>query len=237
MNLIKETIKLPVQYSINGDAEDKRNELALAAIEVKAITCAKENEQAAVAVRSIRDYLKSVEATRQLLTKPLLDAQRLIKSLADDHCAPLLAEQQRIERLAIAFSQAEARRVVEEERKRQEAFLKAEAVRMEAERKAEEARQAALKKNATAKDVRTADKLEAKAIVAEEKVQAVIAAPPPEVARSKGQQTKKVLRFEVTDLAALVKARPDLCKIEAKPSAINSVCTPEMPNPPPWLKL
>ena len=62
-------------------------------------------------------------------------------------------------------------------------------------------------------------------------VQAVIAAPEPVMEKAKGQTTKQVLRYEVTDILALVKARPDLCKIEAKASAINSTCHPNLPIP------
>jgi DNA primase len=235
-SLIKETIVLPVGYSVNAEAEEQRNELALRGAEIKSITNANQNEDAGEIVRSIRSYLKSVEAMRQTLTKPLLEGQRLLKALADDHTSPLLAEVQRIERLAVAFSQAEQRRVAEEERKRQEAFQKAEAIRLEAERKAQAAAQK-LADEENKRNANSAAKAEAKVVAAEQAVQIIIAAPLPEVARSKGQQTKRVLKFEVTDIYALVKARPDLCSIEAKASAVNATCTPEMPNPPPGLRL
>lgn len=235
-SFIKEVIKLPATYSANAKAEESRNELALRGVKITAITTAAANDTAGEVVREIRAYLKSVEAMRTTLTKPLLEGQRLLKALADDHCAPLISEQQRIERLALSFSQAEQRRVQEEERKRQETLQKAEQERLEAERKAQAAA-AKLAEEENKRNSNSMNKAEAKVIVAEEKVQAIIAAPVPEVAKSKGQQTKKTLCFEVTDLAALVKARPELCKIEPKPSAINAVCTPEMANPPPGLRL
>lgn len=235
-SLIKETIKLPITYSVSGDAEDHRNELVLDGKAITTITTAAKNEEAGVIVREMRTYVKSVEDMRVILTKPLLEGQRLLKALADDHVAPLKDEIARIERTGLAFVQAERRRVEDEERKRQIAFQQAEQERIEAERKAQAAAQK-LADDESKRNANAAAKAEVKVIAAEEKVQAIIAAPVPEVARVKGQQVKKTLKYEVTDIYALVKARPDLCKIEAKASAINATCTPEMPNSPPGLRL
>lgn len=235
-SLIKETIKLPVTFSINAEAEQARNELALRGRDITTITTAASNAEAAEVVRDIRAYIKSVETARQTLTKPLLEGQRLLKTLSDDHCAPLLAEQQRIERVAVSFAQAEARRVAEEERKRQEALAKAEEERQEAERVAA-AKLAKAEASGSTRDIKAAQKAEQAVIAAETATQNIVMAPPAEVARTKGQQTKKVLCFEVTDINALVKARPDLCKIEAKASAINATCTPDMAKVPPGLRL
>lgn len=233
MKLIKEKITLPVTYSVNAEDEEFRNQLALRATSVHAVTCTDDNERAGEMVREIRSHIKSVELTRQALTKPLLDAQRLLKSLADDHCQPLIEEQQRIERLAVGFAQSEQRRVAREEAERRAAYEKAAREQQEAEEKA--AKAAARAKTDAGLD--KALKAEEKAVVAAERVAEVIAAPMPVVSRVKGQQTKKVLKWEVTDIQALVKARPDLCNIQPKPSAINAVCIPEMPDIPPGLKL
>lgn len=67
--------------------------------------------------------------------------------------------------------------------------------------------------------------------------QGIMAEPVVSAARAQGQQLRQMLRWEVTDLMALVAARPDLCKIEPKASAIQATCVPEMPNLPPGLKL
>lgn len=53
----------------------------------------------------------------------------------------------------------------------------------------------------------------------------------PVMDKARGQTMRQKLCYEVTDIMALVKARPDLCKIEAKASAINSTCIPEVPVP------
>jgi DNA polymerase III alpha subunit (gram-positive type) len=237
MQLVTQVIDLPNYYSVTEEAESVRNEIALSASKVTSVTTAAQNEQAANAVRIIRLHVKEVEDMRQKLTRPLLEGQRLLKALSDDHCAPLLEQKSRLERLAVGFSQAEARRVQEEERIRQAEFRKAEEARLKAEKEAAEKAAKADRASATTKDIKAASKAEEKVIAAEAAVQAVIAAPLPEVSKSRGQQTKKVMCFEVTDLNALVAARPDLCKIEAKASAINAVCKPDMVNVPPGLRL
>ena len=226
-SLIKETISLPERYSVTGDAEEARNELALAANRVVAVADAGSNEVAGQVVRNIRAYVKAVEAVRTSITKPLFDAQKLVKSLADDHCAPLLAEQQRIERLAVGFAQAEARRVAREEEERQAAYRKAEAERAALEEKARLLAEKANTEKQQITAIKTAQAAEAKAA----EVATVLATPPPVAAKSKGQQTKRVLKYEVTDIRALYAARPELCTIEEKASAIKAVCVPELPVP------
>lgn len=227
MNLIKESITLPAAYSVTGDAEEYRNALVLRAGQVTAVTSAAQNEQAGVVVREIRKHVKDVEAMRQTLTKPLLDAQRLLKSLADDHVTPLTVEISRIERLATDFQESERRRVAEEERKRQEEFTRLETQRLAAEAKATEAAQ----KMNTPKQLDAAVKAEEIAAQAEAKVQTLLAAPMPTLQRAKGQAMKQYLRWEVTDIKALYAARPELCNVEPKPAAIQSTCVPEIPVP------
>ena len=227
MKLIKEQINLPVQYSADAEAEELRNALVLKSRKVTAITKASENAEAGLAVRNIRTHLKGVEAARVELTKPLLDAQRLLKSLADDHSAPLRDEVTRVERLATNFMEAEQRRVAAEEAARQKAFQEAQAKQFAAE---DAARKAAAKMTTDA-GLAKAEKLEAKAVAAADAVQTIIAAPAPEVQRAKGQTMKQVLKYEVEDIRKVYAARPELCTIEIKPSAVLSTCNPELPVP------
>ena len=236
MKLVKQPITVPTTFSITAEAEEARNEVALRGMAVKVVTSGEQNEVAGSVVRDIRAYVKSVEAMRVTLTKPLLEGQRLLKALSDDHCAPLAAEQQRIERLAVDFAKAEARRVAEEERKRHEAYMAAEQARLDAERRAREAAELAAEMD-TKRSAKAAEKLEAVAVAAEAKVQEIIAAPMPEVARSRGQQTRRELRVEVTDIRALAAARPDLVKMEPNLVGIKATLVPESPNMPPGLKL
>lgn len=198
LKLVKEPYQPLPLLSIAAEAEDRRNELVQSALAVTQITCGSENEVARNVAVEIRQHLKDVEATRAELTKPLLEGQRMLKKLSDDHASPLKDSLERLERLATAF--------VVSERDRTAAEMKAR-LDLAAEAKTDT------------------------------DFQSVMAEPIQGESRARGQQLRQVLRWEVTDLSALVKARPDLCKIEPKGSAIQAVCVPEMPNLPPGIRL
>lgn len=233
ISLIKESITLPAMFGITADVEEKRNSLVLASAAIKTVATAQDQAMAVNAARNIRTWLKEVEAARVALTKPLLDTQRQLKALADDHCQPLLEEQRRVERLVTSFQESEQRRVRAEEQARAEAIAKAERERIAAEELAREAYDNLQTQEQLNQAIAVEDEAKAATAVSD----AIIAAPLPEVNKAKGAATRRVMRWEVTDINALVKARPDLCKIEAKASAIQAVCVPEMPNPPPGLRL
>ena len=192
MKLCKTELNPIPILSIDGEAEERRNELALEARKITSIATAGENDTARNIAVEIRTHVKEVEAARVSLTKPLLDGQRMLKKLADDHVAPLEAELQRLQRLATVF-------------------LEAEQVRVAAEMKARLELAAEAKTDADF------------AVIANEAM--------PAEAQAQGQTLRKVLKWEVTDLRALYLARPELCKLEAKASAINVSCVPEMPVP------
>ena len=192
MKLCKTELNPIPILSIDGEAEERRNELALEARKITSIATAGENDTARNIAVEIRTHVKEVEAARVSLTKPLLDGQRMLKKLSDDHIAPLEAELQRLQRLATVF-------------------LEAEQVRVAAEMKARLELAAEAKTDADF------------AVISNEAM--------PAEARAQGQTLRKVLKWEVTDLRALYLARPELCKLEAKASAINVSCVPEMPVP------
>jgi len=226
-SLIAETIALPPVFSITHEALMERDEIALRAFFITAITDAAQNNAAREAAVEIRRYIKAVEANRTSLTKPLLDAQKTMKALADQHVAPLGQELLRLETLAGDFLVADQRRVAREEAARQEAYQKAEAER----KAAEQASLAAAAAIITEEQLDVALKKEQVAIAAEASVQQIIQAPTPRLDKASGQSLKKVLRYEVTDIGALAAARPDLVRIEPNCSGIQSTCIPEIPVP------
>lgn len=116
--LIRQVIELPPQFSVTAESEQERNELALRGREILSVTTSTEQNSAVEAARDLRSYVKGVEIMRKALTDPLLTAQRRLKALADDHCAPLIDEQGRIENLVSRYQEAERKRVAEEEAKR-----------------------------------------------------------------------------------------------------------------------
>lgn len=236
VSLFKQSIKLPEVLGVNEVALQRQGTLLKPMLAVKKVTNAKEQELAVAAARDVQTYVKSVKDAGLTFRRPINDFVSLIKKTEDEHLAPLLQEQDRIKKLCADFQEKENRRIAAEEAAQREAYAKAEQERLELERKANEA---ALKaaESGKAKDMKKADELQNQAAAAEQTVQQILAVPLPEKAKPIGLGTRKVLRWEVTDINALVKARPDLCKIEPKASAINATCIPEMPNKPPGLKL
>ena len=192
MKLTKTELSALPTLAIDELVEERRNELAIEARCITSIATAGENDTARNIAVEIRTHVKEVEAARVSLTKPLLDGQRMLKKLADDHVAPLEAELQRLQRLATVFLVEEEARVAAEMAARLE--LAAEAV--------------------SDSDF---------AIISNEAL--------PVEARAQGQTLRKVLKYEVLDIHAIYRARPELCNLTIKASAVNSTCVPELPVP------
>jgi hypothetical protein len=120
------------------------------------------------------------------------------------------------------FQLAEQRRVAEEERKRL-----AELARIEQERRGLEAKAAAAAEKArTAKQQERAAEAEAEANLAALKVQEALRAPLPQVEKPKGMAVRRDVKWRCDDVRKLYAARPELCNLEAKASAIRAVCFP-----------
>lgn len=218
--------KLPIA-SLDASAKQLAENLILQSQEIKAVTDSTTQNSAVDAARAIRSHLAEVESTRVSLTKPLLEKQRLVKAIADDYCAPLLAEQKRVERMVTDFQQAERRRVEAEQKELAEKIAKAEAERIAAEQLAREAASGM----ASEADLKQALEAEALAKANAEAAQAIIRAPLPAANKAKGAATKRVMRYEVLDIAAVAKARPELVKMEIKAAAVLSTCVPELAVP------
>lgn len=133
MKLIKQEITLPPLFGVTEEAEAQRNDLVLRAATNAVVTNPIEQNSAVQSARDIRGMLRDVEDTRTALKKPMLDAGRLLDSLARDFSAPLSAELGRIERLVTDFQQVEDRRVALAEQQRREDFERLAAERLAAE--------------------------------------------------------------------------------------------------------
>jgi len=198
MNLVKTPYApLPV-LSITPEAEDRRNELAISALEIKAITNQEQNERARNIAVEIRNHIKEVDAAASSLSRPIDDAKKSLLALKRDHCEPLSNGLKHLDGLATVFLKSESKRIEAEEKARLDLAAEAKT---------------------------------------DQDFHSVMAAPIVEESRARGQQMRKVLRWQVTDIAALANARPDLVRMEPKASAIQAVCIPEMPNLPPGLRL
>jgi len=222
----KESFKLPQLLGITSDAEEQRNELALAAVKCKSVSNVDEQAKAASAAVGIQTYIKSVRDAGLAFRRPINDFASLIKKTEDEHIYPLLEEKSRLGVLLADFDAKERRRVAEEERKRQAQFQQAETDRLEKERLANEAATKA-EASGNKKAIKKAEQLADAATAAGDTVQSIIGAAVPERSRASGVAVKEVLKWEVTDIGTLYRARPELCNIEPKASAIKATCNPD----------
>lgn len=178
--------------------------------------------QAAATEKAVnaQGFLKRLEASRKAVKAPILEIGRRIDALADELAAPVKAEMNRVGGLVAKFQQAEAIRVererVEREKREREA--------MEAARIAAEKQRQAAAAMTTEADLNAAIQAETAAKVAEKQMYDTLTAPAPAAVKASGSITKKVLRYEVTDIHALYKAMPHLVKLEPNVMAIKSTC-------------
>jgi len=202
--LIREVVPPLPQFGIDPAAEETRNSLLITSFQLKVATTAVEANSVGEAARDIRSFIAATRALGMSLRRPLKAAQERIKYIEDDYLKPLEAEQERLERVQGEFTKAERERVALEATARAEAIAALERDRLAAEQ--------------------LGDPALAKA-ASEEWLKAVTV-PLPEVHKVVGQTTRRVMCYEVTNIAKLAAARPELVKIEPKASAIRSVCVP-----------
>jgi len=133
------------------------------------------------------------------------------------------------ERLETERKLAAERLAAERERQRIEAEAEAKAASIKSARQRAifEAQQQRLADERAERDhaqaVLAAAGLEAK----QKELEAAIRAPLPEAERATGQSSRRYVKFRVTDARAVFTARPELCTLEVKPSAVSAVCFPK----------
>lgn len=191
--------------------------------------------QATKRIKEIEDdYCGPLELEQKRLERVSLDWHQAEQRRVQEEERVRQVELQRLERerqAAEQLAREEADRIrlaseaAEREARAREAAITneadlAKAVEQEAARKAEAARQQALA-DAAAEEARKAS----------EASQAALRAPMPEARKIGGMPVKKTMKWEVTDIHALYKARPELVKLDPKPAAILSTCFPEQEVP------
>lgn len=232
MNEVLATSKRLDEIEVSGSAEfeSKRTELVYSAAEIERVTNAEEQEVAVLVGKDIKGLLNKIEKSRKEVKQPVLDLGRRIDAVAKEVSGQLAAEYKRITGLIAGFQQAEAARVAEENRKRQEAIEK-ERRELEAKQKAEAEAQAALDREAQTQNAEQQEAAIEKAVEAEEQrkeaqdnfAQAVYQEKS-EVAKVEGSglTTKMVLKWEVEDIDALLAHDKKLLRIEPNKTMINA---------------
>lgn len=189
-----------------------RREIALQnSAEIVTVNNPDEQKIAAQHRTELKALEKGLEASRELVKRPILDIGRLVDSTAKDAVYKIQLEIKRITELLNQFQIKENARV---EKLRQEQ----EAIRLKALADAEKERAEIEAKAAKAKP---AEKLELfqKQEEAEQKLvdalrDTVKAENQAVASRAAGMRVKREWKFEVTDINALYAAKPDLVKLE-----------------------
>lgn len=212
MSLLTLTGLQGAQIELASDAVSARDMRLSEARSIVRIDDEIDAEAAAAVLKDVAALLKATEAARTEIGAPVLELQRKINGLAKDFCAPLEAEKTRLSRVLGAWQQAQRDAA---EKARIEAMENAKRVAREEAAKLAAAEIEHGEGSAEVAEAQTA----AVTRVAEARVAVAQAAP----AQPAGTQVRRPWVFEVTDLAALAKAHPELVVITPNKAAINAV--------------
>lgn len=193
-------------------ATERRDQALSHAAMVATVGDAFEADLAAGTLREVTDLCREVETARATIKAPVLELGRKIDAIAKDFLAMLETEKTRIGRVLGEFQAAE-RAKAEEARRAAEA---------EARRKADEAARAARAAEQATDQAEAAAAARLAAQKEAEALAATIAAAEARPVVPEGTTTRKNWKYDITDIAALFKARPDLCLIEPNAAAIRA---------------
>lgn len=212
MSLLTLTGLQDTQITLATDAQAARD---LRLNEAKSITRIDDEidaEAAAAVLKDLASILKATEAARTEIGAPVLELQRKINSTAKDFCAPLETEKTRLSRLLGAWQQAQ-----------REAAEKLQRIAIEEARRIAREEAAKLAAAEIEHGEGSAEVAQAQAVAVERVAEARVAVAQAAPAQPAGTQVRRPWVFEVTDLAALAKAHPELVVITPNKAAINAV--------------
>lgn len=191
--------------------------LALASARaVVTVTDAVSQEAAGKALQAVAALAKQIEAAHRAIKAPVLAFGKEIDSVAKAFSAELDAEKRRLSVLVGTYQEqerAKAAKIAEAARKAEEQRL----AKLAAEQNARVAEEVKGRTGTLSADI---EAMQGKAVadvvaIRQEAAAATVSAP-------EGVGVRKSWKFEVTDLAALFKARPDLCTVEPDNAAIRA---------------
>ena len=229
-----------IEISSTVEAKAQRDELLAIVSNIKAIATPAEAEAVALILRDAKAYLGLVEASRVATKAPLLEQGRQVDALAQELTARLTVEAKRIGQVLGAFTAEQSRKAEEarqlawqeeqrilreaQEKERQERE-KAEAAQRELERKQSVARteenRAKYEAEAEQRRLKAEQEQAQRDLATEQQIiatrqQAVNVA----AAKPAGISSRRVLKYEITDIVALYEAAPMLVKLEPAPAAL-----------------
>lgn len=217
-------------------AQQAKDDALALAKPIVAVTNAQEQADAIAASAMMKSLTKQMEATREDVKKPVLEAGRLIDSTAKKYALELEAEIKRVEKLAsdwqaeenrkAAAIRAEQERLDEADRERERKALADIAAKAEQERRANLAAIAAAADDAAREAAQIKADQDAEARAEEARINGEACAQAGrdriEAMRSAAAEKPQAARvttytdYELKDIRALYAARPDLCELSEK---------------------
>jgi hypothetical protein len=203
-----------VTANASQQAFEQRDSLAITAATVETVANATQAEHAAAVLRDVKRFTRLVEESRKLVKAPVLELTKRIDGLAEELTAHLESESVRISKLLGNFT-AEQNRLAEKAAR--EAQEKERRIREEAA--AELARAQAMARNDEQAEADT-ERIEAQTFdrIVEARTSGTLVA-----AKPAGIATRTVTRYEVEDIHALYRARPEMVRLTENASVINAV--------------
>lgn len=200
------------QIDLAPDAFERREDILATTRSVTAVADAMDAEIAADALRLVTGLVKEVEDARTTIKAPVLELGKKIDATAKGFAADLATEKTRLERILGDYQAAERAKADKLRREAQE----------EADRLAHEAQKAAVAAD-RATNSGDADRTQQVAAAAETKaIEARVNVATIAPTAPAGVAVRQNWKYEVTDIKALFKARPDLCVIEPNAAAIRA---------------
>jgi hypothetical protein len=200
------------QIDILPEVYTRRDVAVLEARQITSIGDAFEAESAADALRAVSTIAKEIEEARKIVKDPVLALGKKIDETAKTFVADLITEKDRLQRLLGDHQAAEQRKADKLRREAQE----------EADRLAREAATAARAAERATTDGQAEQAQQAAAVAEVKAIEARVAVADIKREGPKGFVLNQPYKFEVTDINALFKARPDLCVIEPNGAAIRA---------------
>jgi hypothetical protein len=218
-----------VSLTITAEAMLLRTRAIEKASKITAVTTAEEQATAVEAIAELKGLIKTMEASREDVKKPVLIFGRQIDAKAAEYKSDLETVAKHLNDMVQGFFREEAKKAAARqkflddmaEKKRQRESEEARVAAEEAERLRKEAQQAETVQdslNLTAK-AQEAEQLAEQAKERANDVGPAQVAGPVKVA---GMTAKNVWKHEVIDINALYSARPELVKLEPKTALINA---------------
>jgi hypothetical protein len=200
------------QIDIIPEVYTRRDFAVLEARHITSIGDAFEAESAADALRAVSTLAKEIEAARKIVKDPVLALGKKIDETAKTFVADLITEQDRLQRLLGDHQAAEQRKADKLRREAQE----------EADRLAREAATAARAAERATTEGQAEQAQQAAAVAEVKAIEARVAVAEIKRDGPGGIILRQPYKYEVTDINALFKARPDLCVIEPNGAAIRA---------------